>query len=211
MECYTYFSLTVQATLDYRERTNEVPLKVKRGKSINFREPLPNEKTINVPQIKQEQSNWCWAACTEMVLHYYGGTTTRQCDFVNELFDRTECCLEPSSPNCNRPCGIQDISNLYSSKHIHNKLVDKAVPFSKLQSEIDANRPVEVVYFWRDWEEPGHSVIVHGWRTDGKGEFVHVNDPADSPTTMSGIVAYSELLVPYGKGDWTYTWIEIRR
>ena len=49
------------------------------------------------------------------------------------------------------------------------------------------------------------------WRTDGKGEFVHVNDPADSPTTMSGIVAYSELLVPYGTGDWTYTWIEIRR
>ena len=144
-----------------------------------------------------------------MVLRYYGGTATRQCDFVNELFDRTECCLEPSSPNCNRSCGMQDISNLYSSKHIHNKLVDKAVPFSKLQSEIDANRPVAVVYFWRDWEEPGHSVIVHGWRTDGKEEFVYVNDPSDSLGEYR-IVAYSELLAAYGKGKWTYTWIEIR-
>ena len=86
-----------------------------------------------------------------------------------------------------------------------------AVPFSKLQSEIDADRPIEVVYFWRDWEKPGHSIIVRGWRIDGEAEFVHVNDPADSSTPMSGIIAYSELLAPYGEGDWTYTWIEIRR
>ena len=145
-----------------------------------------------------------------MVLRYYGGPTTRQCDFANELFGRTECCLKPSSLNCNRPCEMPDVSNLYSSNHIHNRLVDKPVPFSKLQSEIDAGRPVEVVYFWRDWGKPGHSVIVRGWYTDGKEEFVHVNDPADSPTTMSGIVAYSELLAPYGEGDWTYTWVEIR-
>lgn len=188
-----------------------MPLKVKRGKSINFQKPLPNEKIINVPQIKQEQSNWCWAACAEMVLRYYDGSAVRQCEFANELFDRTECCLEPSSPACNRPCEMLDISNLYLSKHIHSKLLEKAVPFFKLQSEIDADRPVEVVYFWRDWGKPGHSVIVHGWRIDGQEEFVHVNDPADGPATMSGIVAYSELLIPYGAGDWTYTWIEIRR
>ena len=188
-----------------------MPLKVKKGKSINFREPLRNEKIINVPQIKQEQSNWCWAACAEMVLRYHGGSAIRQCEFANELFDRTECCLEPSSPACNRPCEMLDISNLYSSKRIHSKLVEKAVPFSKLQSEINANRLVEVVYFWRDWGKPGHSVIVRGWRIDGQEEFVHVNDPADGPATMSGIVAYSELLIPYGEGDWTYTWIEIRR
>ena len=106
---------------------------------------------------------------------------------------------------------MPDVSNLYSSKHIHSKLVEKAVPFSKLQSEIDADRPVEVVYFWRDWGKPGHSVIVRGWRIDDEEEFVHINDPADSPTTMSEIVAYSELLAPYGEADWTYTWIEIRR
>lgn len=186
-----------------------MPLGVKQGKSISFEELPSTEKIINVPEIKQEQFNWCWAACAEMVIHYYAGPATRQCDFANELFDRTECCSEPSNPNCNRPCEMLDISNLYSNRHIHSQLVDKAVPFSKLQSEIDADRPVEVVYFWRDWEKPGHSVIVRGWRIDGEEEFVHVNDPANSSTTMSGIVAYSELLAPYGEGDWTYTWIEI--
>lgn len=119
--------------------------------------------------------------------------------------------LETSSPDCNRPCEMQDISNLYSSKRIRSEFVDKAISFSKLQSEIDADRPVEVAYFWRDWGKPGHLVIVRGWRIDGQEEFVYVNDPADSPTTMSGIAAYAELLVPYGQGDWTYTWIKIRR
>ena len=188
-----------------------MPLRVKRGKSINFQEPLLSEKIINVPQIKQEQSNWCWAACTEMVLRYYEDSAVRQCEFANKLFNRTECCLEPSSPDCNRPCEMRDISSLYSSKNISSEFVDKAISFSKLHSEIDANRPVEVAYFWRDWGKPGHLVIVCGWRIDGQEEFVYVNDPADSPTTMSGIVAYSELLAPYGEGDWTYTWIEIRR
>ena len=146
-----------------------------------------------------------------MVLRYYNGPVTPQCEFANELFDRTECCSEPYSQDCNNPCGIADISKLYSSKHIYSKLIEGTLPFSKLQSEIDADRPVEVVYFWKDGEKPGHSVIVHGWHIDDQAEFVHVNDPADSPTSMSGLVAYPELLTPYGKSEWTYTWIEIRR
>ena len=63
-----------------------MPLRVKEGKSINFREPSPNEKIINVPQIIQEQSNWCWAACVEMVIRYYNEPATQQCEFANELF-----------------------------------------------------------------------------------------------------------------------------
>jgi hypothetical protein len=187
-----------------------VPLRVKRGKSINFREPLLNEKTINVPQIKQEQPNWCWAACAEMILRYYDGSSVRQCELANELFGETECCSKPTSPGCNRPCKKQDVSKLYSSKNIYSKLVEGVVPFSKLQSEIDADRPVEVAYSWNDRRETGHLVIVRGWRIDGKEEFVYVNDPGDSPSEER-IVAYPELLAAYGKGNWVCTWIEIRR
>ena len=210
MGLYACLSLTIQATLDYRERRNEVPLKVERGKSINFQEPLPSEKIISVPQIKQEQRNWCWAACAEMVQFYYDGTVTEQCKLANELFCQTECCSQPSSCCCNKPCREEDVSKLYSSKCIYSKLVKKTVPFSKLQSEIDADRPVEVAYFWRDKKETGHLVIVRGWSVDGKGEFVHVNDPGDNPGE-DRIVAYSELLAAYGRGNWTWTWIEIRR
>ena len=208
MGLYAYLSLTSQATLDYRERTNEVPLRVKKRKPINFREPVPNEKIINVPQIKQEQSNWCWAACAEMVFCYYGVTPARQCDFANELFGRTECCSDPSSPNCNQPCEIENLSNLYSRKGINSRFLGETVPFSKLQSEINADRPVEVVFYQKS-KKRGHLIIVRGWRITGTEKFVHVNDPKDSDGA-SRIVTYSELLHAYKEGKWTDTWIEIR-
>lgn len=186
-----------------------MPLKVKKGNPINFREPVPNEKIINVPHIKQEQSNWCWAACAEMIFRYYGVSPTRQCDFANELFDRTECCLDPSGLNCNQPCEIENLSNLYSRKGINSKFLSETVPFSKLQSEINADRPVEVV-FYQKRKKRGHLIILHGWRITGTEKFVHVNDPKDSDGA-SRIVTYSELLHAYKEGKWTDTWIEIRR
>ena len=187
-----------------------MPLRINRGKPINFQEPILSEKIINVPQIKQEQLNWCWAACAEMVQRYYDGTATQQCEFANELFCQTECCSKPSSSCCNKPCRKEDVSKLYSSKQIYSKFIKGIVPFSKLQSEINADRPIEVAYSWGDRGETGHLVIVRGWRIDGKNEFVYVNDPDDS-LGENRIVTYSELRAAYGKGAWIYTWIEIRR
>ncbi len=184
-----------------------MPLGIKKGKSIDFRKPLPNAKIINVPQIKQEQSNWCWAACTEMILCYYGESGIQQCELANELFGKSECCSNPASPDCNQPCNIEDVSNLYSSKCIHSEFVGKNVAFSKLQSELDADRPIEVFFSWKN-KETGHLVIIRGWRIVDTEEFVHVNDPKDK---ASRIVAYSELLNAYGEGAWTCTWTEIWR
>ena len=187
-----------------------MPLRVHKGNSISFQEPLSNEKIINVPQIKQEQSNWCWAACAEMVLSYYDAPATQQCKFANKILGKTECCLEPVSPDCNKPCRKEDISKLYSSNYISSKFVGNVVSFSKLQSEIEADRPVEVAHFWGDNGKTGHLVIIRGWCVDGKEEFVYINDPGDSPGE-DRIITYYELLTPYGQGNWTWTWVEIRR
>ena len=186
-----------------------MPIGIKTGKPINFSESISTSKIIDVPQIAQEQTNWCWAACTEMVLRYSGELAVQQCELANELFGRFDCCSEPSNPECNKPCEIEDISTLYSRKNIQSQFVDKNVPFSTLQSEIDADRPVEIVFYQRK-EQRGHLVIVRGWHTIEAEEFVHVNDPKDS-TSASRIVAYSELLDAYGEGKWFYTWVRIRK
>ena len=186
-----------------------MPIGVKTGKPIDFSAPIPTVKIIDVPQIAQEQTNWCWAACIEMVLCYYGTSAVLQCELANELFSRSDCCSEPSNPECNKPCEIEDISNLYARRNIQSQFVDENVPFATLQSEIDAARPVEIVFYQRR-EQRGHLVIVRGWHTIEAEEFVHVNDPKDS-TGASGIVAYSELLDAYGEGKWFYTWLDIQR
>lgn len=188
-----------------------MPLGVKTGKPINFIEPIPTAKVIDVPQITQEQTNWCWAACVEMVLRYYGTSAARQCELANELFGRSDCCSEPSSPDCNKPCKIEDISNFYARRNIQSQFVDENVPFSTLQSEIDADRPVEILFQYKKKQKRGHLVIVRGWYTTKAEEYVRVNDPKDDNDDLPRMVAYSELLNAYGEGKWTSTWIKIQR
>ena len=189
-----------------------MPIGVKTGKSINFSEPIPTRKIINVPHIEQEQTNWCWAACIEMVLRYYDTSVAQQCELANELFVGVpDCCSEPSSPECNKPCEIEEISTLYLHRNIQSQLVDENVSFSTLQSEIDADRPVEILFQYKQKEKRGHLVIVRGWYTIETEEYVHVNDPKDDDADLPRMVAYSELLNAYGEGKWTSTWIKIQR
>ncbi len=89
-----------------------------------------------------------------------------------------------------------------------SKCVDKNVPFATLQSEIDADRPVEVAFYQRR-KEKGHLVIIRGWYITEVEKFVHVNDPKDS-NGASRIVVYSDLLDDYEEGKWMYTWLEIQ-
>lgn len=101
---------------------------------------------------------------------------------------------------------------MYSNRGIKSQFVDGPVPFSTLQSEINAGRPVVVVYYWindprqRNNSLTGHMAIVHGWKIWDTKAFVHVNDPHPHRDTHS-VIAYSEVREAYGGGEWTYTWI----
>lgn len=41
------------------------------------------DTVLNVPYHRQEQSNWCWAGCCEMIYQYYGVNNIRQCDMAS--------------------------------------------------------------------------------------------------------------------------------
>ena len=181
-----------------------MPLRVPQGLPIQFGMPLPDARTLNVPQIAQEQTKWCWAACTEMVLHYYDNPNARQCEFANWLFDQTQCCEDPANPACNQTCSGNDVQAVYANWNILSTLRERTVPFERLQKEIDAGRPVEVAFEWNG--RGGHVAIVCGWDTDETGPFVRVNDPAYG----SGWVDYDELLTASGRGEWILTWIGIQ-
>lgn len=182
-----------------------MPLRVTNGRTIRFAAPPLGAKTLNVPQINQEQTQWCWAGCADMVLHYYGNQGIRQCDLANFLFGLSGCCSSPSSTLCNQPSPVPDISRVYSNYGIRSTHSAGTVTFATLQSEINADRPVEVAYAWSGGG--GHAAIVRGWDRNSTGPFLRVNDPAYG----SGGVYYSDLLTAYGQGTWFYTWTGIRR
>jgi len=160
---------------------------------------------LNVPMIKQEQTQWCWAGCADMTLHYYGNSGVRQCDFANWLFGQSACCSVPSSSLCNRGCQVGDVSKVYSNWGIRSTLVNSNVPFGTLSLEVSASRPVEVAYAWNGGG--GHVALVVQTDTINGRSVVRVNDPAYG----SGGVYYDDLLNAYGMGRWFATWTGIGR
>lgn len=159
--------------------------------------PLP------VPLIEQEQTQWCWAACAEMVLRYLGNGGVAQCDFANFLFGESSCCTTPDSSTCNSPCEIDDVSLVYGNWRIQSSLAGTALTFDVLEQEVAALRPVEVGYIWNGGG--GHLALVVQTATSDGQPLVVVNDPKFG----SHIVQYSELLAAYGLGIWALSWTGI--
>jgi Papain-like cysteine protease AvrRpt2 len=152
-----------------------------------------------VPQISQKETKWCWAACAQMVLQFYG-KAVEQCSLAAQLFGYLGCCSEASSPLCNNPAQVPDIADVYTGNGYTATLINDSIPFEALQTEINANHPVEVGFDWNN--NNGHQVLVCGWSIDSTGPLLLVNDPAYG----SGAVYYVNLLVAYGWGSWRWTW-----
>lgn len=67
----------------------------------NFAAAVVTER-FNYFQSFQEEQNWCWAACIQMILDYQGigfqGTKSEQCEIVKKAFNSFDCSDKPA--NC---------------------------------------------------------------------------------------------------------------
>ena len=60
-----------------------------------------------VPEVFQEQNQWCWAGTSRAALLYYG-TDVAQCDIANFArvqngWGADDCCVNPGGAICNQP------------------------------------------------------------------------------------------------------------
>jgi hypothetical protein len=63
-------------------------------------------KKLNVSVTPQQQTNWCWAAVSTSVSHFYSSASGwSQCTVANAALPRTDCCGvgAPDPLRCNRP------------------------------------------------------------------------------------------------------------
>ena len=153
---------------------------------------------LSVPKKYQYESEWCWAACAEMVLHYHGQTNWSQPKIVEHIY---------GSPNSNRFTKLPDIYNFYSAcgitpdvKFGNNK--QDPMPFIDLKSAINQERPVEAYVCW-NCNAPanvyGHLLIVYGWGEHQEDKYAFVHDPRCDGS--SGPIKYSDLC-KYDGGTW---------
>jgi len=122
-----------------------------------------------VVPVEQAKSNWCWAACAEMVIKHYGGTAD-QWVVVNYIF-----------PNLNYPNYGGSIAQTdqaidhYQSKK-NGMISSSSLSFTAVKYQINNNAPIVVGWKW--YGGGGHMVTIRGY-DDASPQYVYWCDPSD--------------------------------
>jgi hypothetical protein len=123
----------------------------------------------------QEQSEWCWAAVTASIGNFYAGDDQlKQCDVVNTLLRRNDCCADGSSGSCNRQFDLD--SALRRLEHFDRRQPGQP-DFNVVVAEIDGGRPLAVRIRWS--EGGGHAIVIYGFTDDRRVDIAdpdHAND-----------------------------------
>eukprot|EP01133_Synstelium_polycarpum_P011098 gene11098-12931_t len=178
-------------------------LKIKTG------QPLRATTSLNIPLLKQEQTNWCWAACATMISRYYGHSAVTQCSCANLRLGQSSCCQIPSSALCNVGASDPEVTRLFRLLNLKSAYQASTLSFGLLVVETGSGRPVEVGYTWRNQgtqQGGGHVAVVIGTATINNKQVVEVNDPAYGKVS----VLYADLLTAYNLGNWDATWTGIQ-
>jgi Papain-like cysteine protease AvrRpt2 len=159
--------------------------------------PAPRWARLELGVQRQLQTQWCWAAVSTSIAHYFGATDWTQCAVVSEELDEDSCCRNGSSKACNRPWKLDralDRVDAFRRK-------EQGIPddLDEVRREIDAGRPVGIRIGWRGGG--GHFVVIEGYRNDEYG--VAIEDPWHGASD----VPLAHLSGRYqGSGAWTHTY-----
>ena len=137
---------------------------------------------LNVPEVIQEQNQWCWAGVSKCILDYYG-YPVEQCqiaEYARQVitwhnFGNTDCCINPNlgcnywNYNWSYPGSIQDI--LIHFGDIQNYGKGSPLSLSEISSELASERPFVIRWGW--YSGGGHFVVGHGINDN----YLHYMDP----------------------------------
>ncbi len=123
----------------------------------------------------QQQSNWCWAATTQMAAAY-SQVAISQCAEANTNVGRSDCCTNPTSASSTSLCNQGGWWTLTSHGFTETDLWNSAISFATLQNEVNANRPVPFAWAWTGGG--GHAMVVtKTWVTSTGAQWVSINNP----------------------------------
>lgn len=146
---------------------------------------------------QQEMDNWCWAAASTSVSHFYDSSSPwTQCAVATSCLAPERCCeaAKPCDKQYRLDLAMQATANLRG-------MVGSDIPFADLTTEIDAGAPVCCHIRWPGGG--GHFVAVIGY--DSANQDVDVADSFYGPST----IPLSTLLSSYQthKGRWGYSYL----
>ncbi len=128
----------------------------------------PMNDFIRVLPVKQEKSNWCWAACSQSVLDYFG-IYVSQSDFCRATFG-----------------GVYDImANPYDVARglryygVDSRVIGSYLNFDSIKAEISIRRRPVIIGMLLWGGNEGHMVLANGYAMLPTGmDCVSIMDPA---------------------------------
>ncbi|MDH6123136.1 papain-like cysteine protease family protein [Kitasatospora sp. GP82] len=125
-------------------------------------------RKLDISMQQQQQDNWCWAASGNTIATYFGYNYSQN-QFCNAAFNRS---TNSSCPNSQ--AALDDVQNALSRVGINpGSYVSGYLRYTTVQTEIDANRPVETRIQWSSGG--GHMHVLYGY--DRSNNWVYWGDP----------------------------------
>lgn len=161
--------------------------------------PQTSSGDLTFSEETQEQDQWCWAAVTVSISHFYDAASVwTQCTLVNAELNRGDCCWNGSVSPCNRPWTLNDP---LSRTNNLNWMDGAAVAFPDIIIEINNRRPLCCRIAWASGG--GHFVVMQGYSDGANGPWVSVADPFYGPSTYD----YDAFCTSYrNSGQWTHSY-----
>nr|WSX52472.1 C39 family peptidase [Streptomyces sp. NBC_00974] len=125
-------------------------------------------KRLNVTMQAQQKTNWCWAASGNTIATWFGRTYSQN-QFCNAAFNRQQGYDCP-----NNQASLGNVQTALRWAGINSgSYVNGWLQYSTVQSEINADRPVETRIQWSNGG--GHMHVVYGY--DTANSWVYWGDP----------------------------------
>ncbi|MET8508290.1 papain-like cysteine protease family protein [Streptomyces sp. NPDC004787] len=151
-------------------------------------------KRLNITMQAQQKTNWCWAAGGNTIATWFGRSYSQN-QFCNAAFGRQQ---GYDCPNWQATLGnVQD--GLSWAGVNPGSYVSGWLRYSTVQTEIDANRPVETRIQWASGG--GHMHVLYGY--DDANGWVYWGDPWPSSDRYNW--ASHAWYVDNGSFSWTHS------
>ncbi|UGY90741.1 papain-like cysteine protease family protein [Streptomyces gobiensis] len=125
-------------------------------------------KRLGISMQAQEKSNWCWGAAGNTIADYYGKKYSQN-QFCNAAFNRRQ---GTTCPNNQATLGHVQTGLRWTGVN-PGSYVSGWLRYGTVQSEINADRPIETRIGWKSGG--GHMHVIYGY--DTANSWVYWGDP----------------------------------
>jgi hypothetical protein len=148
---------------------------------------------------KQTQSNWCWAATSNSVSHFYSSLLNpwSQCKIAGAELSQT-CCTSPVPSPCNVPWYLD---KALSRTENYVSIQSGTISWQDVKAEIEKGLVVGTRIGWSGGG--GHFMVIYGVSKILNTHYLHIDDPIYGKS----ILTVNQFATNYqGSGTWTHTY-----